>query len=78
MFLVFALNDRKSFQQLQYWHDEFKGNGSPNALVILIGTKSDQPHVISTEEGLGMMKKMGGLFYVETSAQTGSQIDEVV
>lgn len=46
-------------------------------MIILIGTKSDETHAISTEEGLAMMKKIGGMFYVETSAETGQQIDEV-
>ena len=46
-------------------------------MIILIGTKSDQQHEVTMEEGLKMMKKMGGIFYVETSAETGEQIDEV-
>jgi GTPase SAR1 family protein len=74
VFLVFALNDRKSFERLNFWYDEFQEHGSPHAIIVLIGTKSDQIRNIATEEGLSMMKKMGGMFYVETSAETGLQI----
>jgi hypothetical protein len=31
---------------------------------MLIGTKSDMKHEISMEEGMSMMKKIGGIFYV--------------
>lgn len=43
-------------------------------MIILIGTKSDQQHDVSMDEGMQMMKNMSGMFYVETSAETGDQI----
>mgnify|MGYP000939287651 FL=1 len=46
VYLVFALNDKKSFEKIQFWYDEFQESGSPLALVAIIGTKSDLPREI--------------------------------
>jgi GTPase SAR1 family protein len=39
--LVFSLNDKKTFKQLEYWAKEVKDNVSPEAFIFIIGTKLD-------------------------------------
>lgn len=46
VYLVFALNDKKSFEKIQFWYDQFQESGSPLALAAIIGTKSDLPREI--------------------------------
>jgi GTPase SAR1 family protein len=41
VFLVYAVNNRQSFINMNNWYENFKSQGSPYALIFLIGTKID-------------------------------------
>ena len=42
VFLVFALNNRRSFENIERWLEEFNAKcDNPHAVVILIGNKYD-------------------------------------
>ena len=74
---VFALNDSGSFEKIGQWIDRFKNNNGNNAKkMFLIGNKSDLVKVIEQKEIDDFANKYG-LTYMETSAKTKNQINEL-
>lgn len=75
--LVFDLTDRKSYEDLTGWLNDIHTLCDPNAVVTLIGNKSDlkeQRAITSTEaESFAQLHQ---LTYLETSALGGSNINE--
>ena len=75
--LVFDLSDRKSFEDLNQWLSDVHSLCDPNAVVTLIGNKSDladQRTVTATEaESFAQLHQ---LTYLETSALGGDNIQE--
>jgi len=72
--VVFALNDRKSFNAVPHWIREYRSKVNPHSIVVLVGNKNDliKDQVISSEEAQLMAKKFDSLYY-ETSALWGGQ-----
>jgi GTPase SAR1 family protein len=76
--LVFAVNDRASFDNLSEWVQDinrFATNGVP---VVLIGNKADCPVsevAVSDEEAQALAAHLGGV-YMKTSARAGTGVDE--
>ena len=74
---VFALNDSGSFEKIGQWIDRFKNNNGNNVKkMFLIGNKSDLVKVIEQKEIDDFANKYG-LTYMETSAKTKNQINEL-
>ena len=74
---VFALNDSGSFEKIGQWIDRFKNNNGNNVKkMFLIGNKSDLVKVIEQKEIVDFANKYG-LTYMETSAKTKNQINEL-
>ena len=74
---VFALNDYGSFEKIGQWIDRFKNNNGNNVKkMFLIGNKSDLVKVIEQKEIDDFANKYG-LTYMETSAKTKNQINEL-
>ncbi|UJG44299.1 MAG: GTP-binding protein [Candidatus Heimdallarchaeum endolithica] len=75
--IVYSINDRHSFGQVEYWKNEmFKTlNELP---IIIVGNKIDllEQRKVSTSEGRLLAKKLGCLF-IESSAKTGENINEI-
>ncbi len=75
--IVYAVDNRNSFQQIQFWIktiiEQTDINKKP---IILVGNKIDLPRVISTEEGTNYSQEKQ-FKYFETSAKTGDNIKEV-
>ena len=75
--LVFDLTDRKSFEDLSQWLSDVHSLCDPNAVVTLIGNKSDlvdQRNVSNVEaESFAQLHQ---LTYLETSALGGENIQE--
>jgi len=75
--LVFDLTDRKSFEDLNQWLNDVHSLCDPNAVVTLIGNKSDltgQRTVTASEaESYAQMHQLS---YLETSALGGDNIQE--
>lgn len=75
--LVFDLSDRKSFEDLNQWLSDVHALCDPNAVVTLIGNKSDlvdSRSVTATEaESFAQLHQ---LTYLETSALGGDNIQE--
>ena len=78
IFLVFALNNRRSFENIERWLEEFNEKcDNPNAVVILIGNKYDlKDREVSIDEG-ELYAKKNRLMYAEVSASTSWGINDL-
>lgn len=74
--LVYDISRRLTFSHLTQWLDDVKKHVDSKTAIMLIGNKSDLPRrEVSYEEGERFAKD-NGLFFLETSAKTASNVDE--
>ena len=83
VFLVFAHNDRKSFDNIIKWLDDFKNNNhnikdNSNFPAILLGNKCDLEHVIEDKEIEEIIKENNFYKYINTSAKDDIGINEAL
>lgn len=77
--LVFDLTNLDSFKELDSWRDEFISKTSPNAIIILVGNKSDLEDQIEVDKNdIDQYCSQHGLKYYETSACTGHNVTNVI
>lgn len=76
--LVYDITRRDTFNHLTCWLEEVRQNGNPDMTIMLIGNKCDLDarRQISTEEGERFAKE-NGLIFMETSAKTAFNVEEV-
>lgn len=75
--LVFDLTDRKSFEDLNQWLNDVHALCDPNAVVTLIGNKTDlQSARTVSESEAESFAQLHHLTYLETSALGGDNIRE--
>lgn len=74
--LVFDLAYRQSFEELSMWINDLKSLCDRNAYIVLVGNKKDleDDRQISESEAQDFAKQHN-LLYLETSAKTGSNIE---
>ena len=74
--LVYDITNKTTFENIDKWLSELKGNGDENMSIILLGNKSDleSDREISLEEGKEKAK-FYKLAFMETSALNGNNID---
>ena len=77
--MVYAINDRNSYENLDNWLKELKRESNPDAKIILIGNKADleSDRVVSYEEAKVYSKDYGFTSFFETSAKTGLNAQKV-
>jgi len=74
--LVFGLNDSQSFQDLDSWLNDLHALSTPNAVILLVGNKSDiTDRVVTTAEAEAFAKRHN-LEYLETSAKGNVNIND--
>ena len=74
--LAYDLNNKESFEKVQYWVEEIKSNAEEKIKCILIGTKCDlDKREVSEEEGQNLGQQYGFKF-LETSAKDNININE--
>ena len=71
--VVYAINSKNSFNQIDIWLKELRMHSNPDAKVFLIGNKVDleSERQVSKEEGLEYSKKNNMSYFTEASALTG-------
>ncbi len=71
--LVYSIDNRKSFEGINFWLNEIRLNSDENVKLILIGNKNDlnDKREVSFEEGQEFSKNNGFNFFLETSAKEG-------
>mmetsp|Transcript_19005 Transcript_19005/g.26586 ORF Transcript_19005/g.26586 Transcript_19005/m.26586 type:complete len:413 (+) Transcript_19005:66-1304(+) len=68
--LVFDVGSEASFNNLNLWRDFFwRASKAPQMKFILIGNKTDQPHIISKIKAEAWCKANGDIPYIEASAK---------
>ena len=78
VFLCYAINNRESFEKIEYWLNEVKEySNEKDICVVLAGTKSDlvNERVVSIDEGRKLAETYGMKFF-ETSAKENLNVDE--
>ena len=71
--ILYAINNKESFQHAETWLNDLKNQSNPNVRVFLVGNKSDleNERVISKEDGENFTKEKNLDKFIETSAKTG-------
>ena len=71
--ILYAINNKESFQHAETWLNDLKNQANPNVKVFLVGNKSDleNERVISKEEGERFKEEKKLDRFFETSAKTG-------
>jgi small GTP-binding protein len=71
--ILYAINNKDSFQHAETWLNDLKNQANPNVRVFLVGNKSDleNERVISKEEGERFREEKKLDRFIETSAKTG-------
>ena len=79
VFVCFDLTCRKSFDDLKSWLEEVNNNTSNNLVRYLVGNFADLPdeRVVSSEEATAFMREHGFMHYLETSAKSGQNVNEL-
>ena len=77
--MVYAINDEKSFKNLDIWLKNLKNESNPDVEVILIGNKKDleSERKVSYEEAEKYAKDFNFVHFLETSAKTGFNAQKV-
>ncbi|KZV89036.1 ras-domain-containing protein [Exidia glandulosa HHB12029] len=75
--LVYDITRRGTYDNLLRWLKELRDFADTNAVIMLVGNKSDLKHIraISTEEATAFSAEHG-LSFLETSALDSSNVDE--
>nr|GMD34999.1 ras-related protein rabb1c [Ipomoea batatas] len=76
--LVYDITRRETFNHLASWLEDARQHANANMTVMLIGNKCDLAHrrAVSTEEGEQFAKE-NGLIFMEASAKTAQNVEEV-
>ena len=74
--LVYSIDQKDSFSDLDLWIKELKLYNSPDTNIILVGNKKDldEQREVSYEEGKKFADDFGFIDFFETSAKTGENI----
>ena len=76
--IVFDITNRESFEHVKKWYDIITRVALPHTVLILVGNKVDlnTSRDVSAEEGIELAKELG-IYYMETSAKTNENVDDV-
>lgn len=74
-----SLFRRETFNHLANWLEDARQHANPNMTIMLIGNKCDLAHrrAVSKEEGEQFAKE-NGLLFLEASARTAQNVEEVI
>jgi small GTP-binding protein len=77
--LVYSIDRRTSFENLEVWLNEVKAKGNPDVKIFLVGNKSDleESREVSAEEGQKFYEEHKLNLFVETSAKTGLNVQDL-
>lgn len=76
--LVYDIANRESFNHINSWLQDAKTLGRSDASIVVVGNKCDraEDREVSVEEGEKLAQD-NGLLFLESSALTGENVDEV-
>ena len=78
-YILFNIKSQQSFDDIESWVNMLKEKSSPDIKIFLIGNKADleEERVISKEQGEKMKNDYGFDLFMETSAKTGFNAEEL-
>jgi len=76
--VVYDITNRNSFEKAKEWVKELQQQGDPNVIVAFVGNKIDMPSArkVTTDEAQRYAEE-NGLFCIETSAKTATNVSEL-
>jgi small GTP-binding protein len=74
--LVFDLSNYETFYDLRFWLQDIS-SGNPDASVFIIGNKADLPNKVVKKEDIDEFINENNLNYIECSAKTSDNIDNI-
>ena len=76
--LVYDITRRETFNHIESWLNEVRTHGAKDVVCILVGNKKDleESRKVKFEEGQSLAK-INGLLFLETSAKTAENVNEV-
>ena len=79
VFIVYAINSRDSFEDIDYWVKDLKIHNSPDTKIILVGNKCDleAERQVSKEEAKNYAETYEFVNFFETSAKDDINIKEM-
>lgn len=77
--LVYDITQRESFENIQTWMNEIEQNTNKKVIRYLVGNMCDleSEREVSSEEALKFAKDNGLNHFIETSAKSGTNIDNL-
>jgi len=76
--VVYDITNRMSFEKAKDWVKELQQQGDPNVVVAFVGNKLDMENARKvTSEETQQYAEMNGLFCMETSAKTSTNVSEL-
>ena len=78
--ILYAIDNSDSFRHAETWLNDLKQQANPNVKIFLVGNKSDleDKRVITKEEGEKFKEEKNLDKFIETSAKTGENAQEVL
>ena len=79
-FMVYAIDDKDSFEHIDHWLKEIKHQSNPDVKIFLIGNKCDliEERKVTYEEGETYYKNFDLNGFYEVSAKTGERTEEIL
>ena len=79
-FLVYAINDKISFNNLESWLNEIRTTANPDVNIFIIGNKVDleNERAIPKDVGQGFADTHDAKLFIETSAKTGFNAQNIL
>ena len=75
-FIVYDVTRPSTFMNIYEWYRNFRAV-CPDALIVLVANKVDRDDRLVPEEAGRMVSEWLGLKYIETSAKTGKNVNEM-
>ncbi|KAK5826903.1 ras-related protein RABF2b-like isoform X2 [Gossypium arboreum] len=76
--IVYDITNQASFERAKKWVQELQSQGNPNMVTALAGNKADLLDARKvTSEATNKYAQENGLFFMETSAMTASNVNDI-
>ncbi|KAI6211659.1 (pine wood nematode) hypothetical protein [Aphelenchoides besseyi] len=76
--LVFALNDRQSFDSISKFREQIcRAKDSRDVPIVMVGNKSDLTHRAVSNDAIQSLATALNMPFIETSAKTRQRVDEI-
>lgn len=74
--IVYSIDDRKSFENIEDWLSEIRNQTTPDIKIFLVGNKSDLNNLrkVNKEQAENFCFERGLDFFIETSAKNGDNV----